>query len=526
MKSIAYLYRRGGAWYWRRAVPRPLRDLFEVESLRVSTRAYDTLGARQTARALNTLADAAFTEALDALEANPVDGAARVPKIEHRLRADLRRHAGATMAPIRSLSRLPAAPPPPTPTETEPSTPAGAPPTDAVDDISHHAQALLRARERRLNDLRSRQVVKTMSQLFTELNRANYEDSDEWSHNIHRQLRKASELFVALCGDLTLAEVGDAEVNDFRRKLHRLPKSYDKSPAFRGRPLAEILVASRHGLDGPDLLSRTTINKHLGAMSTLFAAAETGLPNPFADKGYSRTQLEEAQEQREMWPDHVLAHFFTTPVWQGCKHDRRRSLSGPHIIRDGLYWLPLLALFMGLLQQEAAQLLTADVKKIESIWVIDICDGAGKSLKTAGSRRRVPVPISLERLGFIDFAQAQRMRGHKVLFPDLHVRGMAQAAEAFRKKWDGYKKHFVAPEYVFHGLRHTFVTRAKHVDGISNDIVQHLDGHAPKGETAGRYFKGYELRVLKEAIDKVTFAEVERVVGRNASRLGTTGAEH
>ena len=51
-----------------------------------------------------------------------------------------------------------------------------------------------------------------------------------------------------------------------------------------------------------------------------------------------------------------------SPVYTGCKSASRRSAKGQHVIRDGKFWIPLIALYSGMRLGEIVQLLVGDIK--------------------------------------------------------------------------------------------------------------------------------------------------------------------
>ena len=79
----------------------------------------------------------------------------------------------------------------------------------------------------------------------------------------------------------------------------------------------------------------------------------------------------------------ALKELFETPIWTGCQSEHRRSKPGTHIIRDENFWLPLIAVFSGMRQEEICQLRLEDVRQAEGIWVFDLREGDGRQLKTA-----------------------------------------------------------------------------------------------------------------------------------------------
>jgi integrase len=94
-------------------------------------------------------------------------------------------------------------------------------------------------------------------------------------------------------------------------------------------------------------------------------------------------------EQRDPYAPEQLVEIFKSPIYTGHQSKVRRHKPGSLLIRDGYYWVPLIALFSGMRLGEILQLMKSDVREENGIWYFDVNKGEGKSLKTASSKRRV-----------------------------------------------------------------------------------------------------------------------------------------
>ncbi|WP_404381451.1 tyrosine-type recombinase/integrase [Caenispirillum salinarum] len=641
MSAPDCIYRRGGVWYWRRAIPTRLQKFFSTFSLRRSTRFYVRQQARDVARVFNAVTDVLFAaldelheldemqvtqigsmaeallrSALDgiladaerrrvlggprtlddaytareqwlaqaeahqrALACNEVDPAfepleaaanalgfvfrrdseeglmlarrmMRYNVVAARMNADreigiydddLSGHAArpAAMPPAPMPASMPAASPPvypaPTPATPEaspaaapspaepPATPA-APPASAEPSPKPSGQAtpttrleaaqkLAEVRTREAEERRMGILAQTVEETADDLERRLFEEQGKWPESTRDSVRNAVDLWVALQGDVSLAEIDEASVDEFIAKLNMTPRNHDRNPALRDRPLCEVVAEIRALpprkrkmlVEKGDLklMSKITISKHIASLGRMFKDAGLKTENPFAGKGYDKKNIERASEQRLEWSPDAQEALFRSPVYSGAKSLERRSLPGTLVARDGLFWAPLLARCMGLREQEAAQLFTADVRTIEGIDVVDLASDHGRRLKNNNAHRRIPVPKVLIDLGFLDYVAERRRKKCKALFPELHEKGPSLAGEKLRKRFDNYKKKFVGPEYVFHGLRHSFITDMMQADGVSKHMTERIAGHKIAGETGDRYFKGFELTALKHGIDQV-----------------------
>lgn len=369
------------------------------------------------------------------------------------------------------------------------------------------AELLEKMTVKRQNERRYRSMAMAVSDARAELEKSRYEETGEWTAGIADQVSDAAKLFIALVGDKPLGAISDEDVQEFKARMNYLPRNYDRNPSFRDRCPREIAESYRRSSKKRlkeatatiKFLSKATINKHLAGMGRIFN--ELKIVNPFQGSGYKKSALPNADEQRVMWTQESLDAFFSSYLYTGCKSEKRRGMAGDCIIQDGLYWAPQIAYRMGLRQQEIAQLPVDAVKVVEGIPVIDITDGGGRRLKGPASKRRVPVPKALIDAGFLTFVEGQKGCREKLLFPELCTGGVDKAGEKLRKRFDHYKSKIVDEEFVFHGLRHTFTTKMMQKDGVSQQLVAKMLGHEVGGVTGNRYFKGFELKALKAAID-------------------------
>lgn len=83
MPAPSHLYRRGSTWWWRRALPRPARNILGMVELRASTHTHMVSEAHCRARRLGVAADA-LIEVLATMDA-AVDHRRPVPPIPPEL---------------------------------------------------------------------------------------------------------------------------------------------------------------------------------------------------------------------------------------------------------------------------------------------------------------------------------------------------------------------------------------------------------------------------------------------------------
>lgn len=196
---------------------------------------------------------------------------------------------------------------------------------------------------------------------------------------------------------------------------------------------------------------------------------------------------------------------------------------------DGfMYWTPLIALYTGGRCNEVAQLQVTDVFKTpDGIDVISIMDDPytdvdddeplGKSLgvniksvKTASSRRWVPVHDKLKEAGFLDFVEHMRNQGEVRLFPNLPYNEKGGYGRTPSRKFAEVTKAlkiWVKRKKVFHSFRSTFNSRLMKL-GIPLERREFVLGHSSDSVNVQAYGKLVEDRpyqLLLEDVNKVDF---------------------
>jgi integrase len=203
-----------------------------------------------------------------------------------------------------------------------------------------------------------------------------------------------------------------------------------------------------------------------------------------------------------MWTSDKLGQLFASPIWHGCHSAERRTKPGREIIRDHRFWLPLIAVFSGMRQEEICQLHLEDLRQESGIWVFDVNDRPPRQLKNRNAVRLVPIHRELLAMGLLAYADELRSAGKLRLFPQLSTGGADDRfGHNFSKSFTYYRKQIelYQPGLDFHSFRHSATTFLAHA-GVAVPIIDQLTGHATPGETA-RYTKGFRIEQLTEAID-------------------------
>jgi integrase len=219
-------------------------------------------------------------------------------------------------------------------------------------------------------------------------------------------------------GDLRLGDIDKAKARDFRDALMkvrtRLPRKLIKLP------LQDLL---RIDLSDLPTAHANTINKSLNILSAIVAHVMRegkmdrmpSYANPF--QGIKLSVDDRGAEGRDIFEAADLKAIFSTAVY--ANGSRPRGGGG-----EAAFWLPLIALFTGARQGELAQLRIEDLRQEpeSGVWFFDIGTEGGRSIKTASSRRKVPVHPHLVSVGLLRYRQAlidQKQSAGGDLWPEI-----------------------------------------------------------------------------------------------------------
>lgn len=326
-----------------------------------------------------------------------------------------------------------------------------------------------------------------------------------WDNQTAAQAKKTYSLWKELSGDRRIDSYDRADAQKFKDVMQALPWDYGKAAEFRGKAISDIVRLDVARTPKSERLAVRTVKRHFAALSGLWRWAITeGMAsiNPFL--GFTFPSMLRANEQRDMWSTEELAALFATPVWLGCLSEGRRSTAGSLILRDEKFWLPLIAVFSGLRQEEIAQLHLEDIRKVDGHLVFDINARPPRKLKNRNAVRKVPVHSTLVQLGLMEHIKTLKDAEVPLLFPNLKAGGADERlGHAFSKWFTRYRRDVgvYRKGLDFHSLRHTTTTMMQRA-GVPIASIDELTGHATPGETA-RYSHGLAMGQLVDAIESI-----------------------
>lgn len=259
-----------------------------------------------------------------------------------------------------------------------------------------------------------------------------------------------------------------------------------------------------------DGLSAATVKKNLGFVSTLIQTQfDAGILSTNIAQGLRVPRRKVPKLGRTGFTPEQLEAVFSSPVFS--RGLRPRGGGG-----EAAAWLPILAYATGARVEELCQLRTEDLSDHPHCGLVIRIhdDGAAAAVKTASSRRLVPIHADVIAAGFSQYVELRRKHRDEWLFPALQPDVFGNRSGNWVKWWSRYLRNrdgcnIGDSRVVFHSFRHSFKTscRAPAPGGdsgatlISEEVHDALTGHT--GASVSRSYGVVPLETLVAAIERL-----------------------
>ncbi|RLL64302.1 site-specific integrase [Paenirhodobacter hankyongi] len=310
------------------------------------------------------------------------------------------------------------------------------------------------------------------------------------------QTRRDVGTFVECVGaSFPVHAIDKVAVRDWKALLVKYPVRASEVNDFKGMNIHQIVKANEKL--GRPVLSDRTVNRYLsslGAFCNWLVSNGYLAQNPVSGMSLPK----EKRSKTQTFTSEQLNILFSSPLFTGAQSDKEgewRYISRPGDvqIRDHRYWVPLVMLFSGARNGEIGQLATNDVRELHGHWVFHITTEGdqteqGKSVKTEGSMRVVPVHPELIRLGFLGYHADRVKAGDKQLFPGAKRNERGQMMAEFSREFGKYLKRIGLKEgrgLSLYSFRHGAADALRRAGYLDNQFGFIL-GHAEASMT-GRY---------------------------------------
>ncbi|WP_102313083.1 site-specific integrase [Vibrio cyclitrophicus] len=276
------------------------------------------------------------------------------------------------------------------------------------------------------------------------------------------------------------------EVINIYGRLYKMPRYMHQQKSLIGLTGEDIINKSKSL--GLKIVSEATVEKYLGAVKSFFDwCVSLGLLNRncFSKLKAKKNGVKD-NEQRKAYSEEQLSKLLKASIPDWSK------------ISD-LGWILIIAIELGMRQNEIAQLHKLDVVEVDGINCIFITDRLPlQSVKNEYSVRYIPITKSMIRLGFLDFVESKP----EMLFDSLTY---CKKNNFSRKVSEHYsevnRSLFDNERLTFYSIRHYFVDKLKQND-LPEDLVAEINGRKHDKETYGRYGKDRPLKYKKKVLNK------------------------
>ena len=355
---------------------------------------------------------------------------------------------------------------------------------------------------------------------------------------------------VELIGDKPLCEVTDDDLRAFRKWLQQFPANLNNIPhRLKRATITETISAlASERPDWPRMSPGMQqermrwLQRFFGWLHQKKRLSVNVAESVRGETGFSKAEIKQQERERlavarkssggeegeddddpsrRAFDAPELALIFSQPQFQT---GHGRHVAGNQRCEPFEFWLPLLAVWHGLRRTEAAQLWLDDIKQVDGIWVLDINEStADKSLKTAQSKRQIPLRSDLIELGLLDYRARLKETGFQRLFPELRWRKDTRyGREPSRKTSISLERLGMNRDgrLVFHSYRHAFNGALHRVDlsllpgmreGLVNYCRYKLMGHLLPADVNLKSYTRASIHELALLIEAVTYLELPSV---------------
>nr|WP_281416936.1 site-specific integrase [Geoanaerobacter pelophilus] len=190
-------------------------------------------------------------------------------------------------------------------------------------------------------------------------------------------------------------------------------------------------------------------------------------------------------------------------------------------------WVPLIALYSGMRQNEICQLRVDDIEQEGKVLVFRIRHNPALRQKTKNKKsRKCPVHPMLVKLGFLKFLETQKNNGSDRLFSTLSYSEGKDWTGRIRTWWnETYQVKYVedTTEKSFHSMRKNFIDwfrQNKMYDKASDRaVIQSMVGHDRGKDVTGEHYEtAFPSEVQYSMLKKLDYGFPVDLVARLAAK--------
>jgi len=278
----------------------------------------------------------------------------------------------------------------------------------------------------------------------------------------------------------------------------------------------EFLEQKASNKGSGDPLNRKTILRLTGhirvftswAKSSGLIPADPGLGMKVRERTREEQDSDDENSRRAFTADE-LTRLFSSPLFVGCAGRRFRGKPGPDVFRDAKWWVFVVAALTGARIEEVAGI-PSELVDLDGVPCLDLRHAS----KTFSAPRLVPIIPALAEIGFIAYADKQRLAGRKLFEGPGASKDWSKWTNRYIDKILGHDDMIV-----FHSLRHCF-RQSCSAAALGDYLCDKLLGHSSKsgrsqGSKYGRRLSPDEARLVVERLKgPVSLAHLKELPAR------------
>ena len=339
-----------------------------------------------------------------------------------------------------------------------------------------------------------------------------------WSPSTRQAYETTRKFAVGIIGgEVQMNALSRAHCRDYLDVLRFMPRNASKRFPKLSLKAAAELGRERENIE---LISAANANAHLANFSSFLNWAvneEVIARNPI--RGLRLPDTVAKKDKRHPFSADQLQAIFNAPLYRGCQDgERGYSKLGDQRPRNARFWVPLIGLHTGMRLNEICQLDVTDVREVESVHCIVVCEGSldgtdDKKLKTVASERIIPIHPTLLACGFLAFVKQRQREGRTKLFYEIDAGPRGKRGVAFSKWFTQFSRSCGAyrPRTSFHSFRHCFRDELR-ASRIDHGVAMALGGwrtSSSEGTVSQHYGSGYRVTALDQAMRSLRFSSVD-----------------
>ena len=279
-----------------------------------------------------------------------------------------------------------------------------------------------------------------------------------WSGSTKKAVSPVFRLLRDVFPDRQADSITREEARELVKLLVALPSNLGKRKELRALPVPQAVKKGKE-LGLPTISPKTINDGYLLHIASLFnwARKEQWVTrNPF--EGLTVYDPVDDVDRRDPFTIEQLNKLFSAAPWN--------HPWSPGVGKPGAFWVPLLCLFHGLRNGEAAGLRVEDVENDSGTPVIHISAYDNRRLKTKESRGTLALHPEVLRLGFMDHVKQRGESGAELLFPEGTINSRGQVGAKLGEWFSRHVKTlgFEGRKLGMHSFRHNFEDRLREAE--------------------------------------------------------------